>query len=467
MRLNSKPALLKPQPLVDERIEDVYVVTPLQEGMLFYSLNAPNSGAYINQQSYALEGEVDASAFRQSFEQVIGRHQILRTGFVTDEQGKPRQMVLRRVALPWQEYDWSDLSRADQEQRLEELLQRGRHRDFDLSSPPLVEATFIKCGPDRYQFIWRYHLTLLDGWSVAVVLAEVIAIYGALARGQALRLKQPLPFRRYIDWLERQDRVRGREYWRKTLQGFVAPTSIGEDQVVPATPTEDVYRQQEVSLQEGETAALKAFARKHRVTTHTVILGAWALHLAQQSGVDDVVFGNVVAGRPVELPGMESMVGLFINNLPVRARIEMDAPVVPWLQELQVQQAEARRYEYMSLPDIQQSSEVPRGTPLFSSVVVFQNYPVNAALASMGSPRIVAASSIERNSYPLMLVIEPGPRLLLRSVYDSRVFEAATVSRLIQRFRDVIASVLADEKQTIVAVRRGAIRASRELRASQ
>lgn len=442
--------LLPTIPADGELVEDVYRITPLQEGMLFYSLNAPGSGAYMNQQSYAFRGRLDLPRFRRAFDRVIARHPVLRTSFGLDAQGRPRQVVQRRAELPWTELDWTDVPAAEQEERLARQLEADRRIDFRLGHAPLMHATLIRRGADLSQFVWRYYLGLLDGWSVGVVLAEVLTVYGAELRGVAPALPPPIPYRTYIDWLDRQDRSRGAEYWRKLLRGFTTPTRLREDRAPgAAAPQGDPYHEVDVYLPEADARALRAFARIHRLTMHTVFLGAWALELARQTGSMDVVFGNVVAGRPVELAGFERMVGLFINNLPVRAALSADAALLPWLRALQAQQAEARQYEYMSLPDVQRGSEVPRGMPLLHSVVVFQNYPLKASLEGVGDLTMVEANCVERNSYPIMVVVEPSTRMLLRFIYDSRLFEAATITRLIERLRSLVNAITAEERQTL------------------
>lgn len=449
---------LSPAPSRD-LVEDTYGLTPLQAGMLFHSLDAPNSGTYLNQQSYTLRGHLDLLAFRHAFERVIARHQVLRTAFAWDASREPRQVVHRRAELPWEEHDWRELSRDEQERRLADLRRSSRRQDFDLSRPPLMRLTLVRRGADLYEFMWGYHLMILDGWSVAVILGEVVAIYDAIVRGTRVDLREPTPFRQYIDWLQRQDRSLAEQHWRRTLHGFATPTPLGEDRTSGDLPTgDDMYRETELTLEESETRALQRFARTHRLTPNTVVQGTWALHLARTNGLDDVMFGSVVAGRPVELPGIDTMVGLFINTLPVRVRIEADTPVVEWLRALQAQQAEARQYEYMPLLELQRWTEVPMGVLLFRSVLIFQNYPLKVSLSD--GPRsltMLAGSSVERNSYPLTVVIEPGPRLLMRFVSDRRRFDEGTVERMIEHFRRLLLNVCAERTQTLGGVSSGSV----------
>jgi hypothetical protein len=438
-----------------DAVADVYRATPLQQGMLFHSQLTPGSGTYLNQQSYALRGDLDVRAFRAAFTYIIARHPALRTAFVHDQLGAPLQIVQHDAPLPWSELDWRDVPGDEHEPRIAALLRELRAHDFDLARPPLMSLLLVRRGDQLYQFIWRYHLMLLDGWSVAVIFSEVLAAYDAIVRGAEPALPSPRPYRDYMDWLERQDRARGEAYWRRTLQGVTGPTPLGEDRAPnhELAPDPDTFRAVEAQLSESDSRQLRAFARRHRLTLNTVVSGAWALTLARGAGTSDVVFGSVFAGRPTELAGMETMVGLFINNLPVRARVIPDVGVVPWLQALQAQQAEAREFEYMSLLDILPLTDVARGTPLFESILIFQNYPFKASLATVsGNLELVAASSVEVNSFPITMVIEPGARFSVRCTYDSRRFDESTVMHLVERFTLLVAASSAVDDQTLGSV---------------
>jgi hypothetical protein len=418
-------------------IDDVYRLTPLQQGMLFHTLQAPDTGAYLNQQSYSLEGELDVSAFQEAFRLVIQRHAMLRTGFVLQPDGEPRQVVHRHADLPFEQRDWRDVTWETQEEMLRALLQASHKQGFDISQPPLMRLILIRRGEKLYHFVWRYHLMCLDGWSVAVILGEVVAIYDCVRRGVRAELQPPVPFRAYIDWLEKQDRGQAESYWQRELRAFRRPVSLGR--VVQEMPTDDVFEETELLLSKAETDSLRSAARRNQVTVNTLIQGAWALTLSHRSGAEDVVFGSVVSGRPVDLAGVETMVGLFINNLPVRVRVDPTASVGPWLRSLQARQAEARRYEYMALTDIQRWSDVPRGVSIFESILIFQNYPLRVSLTEPSRKlQMLAASSIERNSYPVTLVIEPGARLLARFVHDSRSFDRQAIAALGEQFKRLL-----------------------------
>lgn len=437
----------------EDALEDIYPLSPLQQGMLFHMVAAPKSGMYQSQQSYTLHGELDAVALKGAYQQVVDRHQILRTAFITATHGNSFQVVYRHLELPWEFYDWRNLPNAEQQGQMETLLHDGREKGFDLTRAPLLRVILIRLEDDLYQFTWNFHLMLLDGWSSSLVFGELVSIYDALRRNQPIALEPPLPYGNYIQWLQQQDQNKAEAYWRQTLQGFTTPTAIA-DRALVETPDElENYAEETLLLAESETAALRSFVGLHQLTLNTLIQGAWALLLSRRSGADDVVFGSVVSGRPTDYPGVESTVGLFINTLPVRVRVPSDAVLLSWLKRLQEQQAESRSFEFSPLVEIQGWSGVPRGQHLFESVLIFQNIPLSISLSEPVSKlRVVGMKSIERTNYPLTVVVEPGPRLLIKIVYNCRRFDAVTVTRLIEHFQRLLTNMIADPEDSLLSL---------------
>ena len=283
--------------------------------------------------------------------------------------------------------DWRGLSSLEQQGRLEAFLEADRARGFDLGQAPLMRCALLREAEDAYRFVLGFHHLLFDGWSLSLLLKEVLAFYEAYCRGRELRLESPRPYRDYIAWLQQQDLAQAEGFWREALRGMTAPTPlpIGRSE---GARLESRYAEQELRVSAALTAQLQGLARAHRLTLNTLVQGAWAVLLSRYSGEEEVVFGATVSGRPVELVGVEAMVGLFINTLPVRVEVPSQASLLPWLQQLQERQVEREQYAYSPLVAIQGWSEVPRGVPLFESIVVFENYPVGEALTEQrdGAP---------------------------------------------------------------------------------
>ncbi len=427
-------------------VEDFYPLSPMQQGMLFHSLYAPESGVYFEQLSCTLRGDLETLAFERAWQRVVDRHPVLRTAFVGEGLKEPVQVVRRQVKMPIEQQDWRGLSPAEQSSRLEAFLQAERRRNFVLSEPPLMRLALFCLAEDVYQFVWSHHHLLLDGWSVPMLLQEVMALYEAFRRGDDFHPPPRRPYRDYIVWLRRQDLSRAETFWRKTLEGFIAPTPLVVGRPIEGlVGQEERYDEQDTRLSAATTAALQSLARQHGLTLSTLVQGAWALLLSRYSDEEDVVFGATVSGRPADLPESELMIGLFINTLPVRVQIASDAPVVDWLQGLQVELVQMRQYEYSPLVQIHGWSQVPRGVPLFESILVFENYPVDTAMREQeGSLTVEKLHSFEQTNYPLTVVAGPGEELLLRIVYDCRRFEADTIGRMLGHLGALLDGIAAD-----------------------
>jgi amino acid adenylation domain-containing protein/non-ribosomal peptide synthase protein (TIGR01720 family) len=398
-------------------IEDIYRLSPMQQGMLFHSVLDAGSGVYFVQNSSRLR-IVDVGAFRGAWERLVGRHGVLRTGFEW-EQDEPLQVVYRGSELPWVEEDWSGLSGQEQGRKLQEALEQDRARGFELSCAPLMRVRAIRLEKEWWQVIWSYHHLLLDGWSTARLLEELTQIYDGLRTGAAVELAPVRPYADYIRWLSGCDMAAAETFWRERLRGFTSPARLPF--VLPdageGSPAD--YVGDEERLPAEVVSALDAMSAQCGLTLNTLVQGAWALVLARCADVPDVVFGSTVAGRPVDLPDSGKIMGLFIDTLPVRASVAPHVPVLEWLRDLQAAQAEARQYEYASLPDIARWSEVPRGQALFDTIVVVDNY--RTGNQGGGDNTATVVEGFEKSNYALTLTVTRlGPEIRLLLEYDRR-----------------------------------------------
>jgi surfactin family lipopeptide synthetase C len=420
-------------------IEDVYELTPMQAGMLFHTIMAPDSGVYFQQLVSTLVGALEVQAFRQAWQAVIDQHAILRTAFYWQQAKKSLQVVYRSVELPFRLLDWRDRPPAQQQAELQVLAAADRREGFDLGVAPLLRITLIQLADDVHTILWSHHHLLMDGWSLPLLLRDVFHAYGSLVQQAPLRLSRARPFRDYVLWLQQQDLAAAERFWRQTLRGFRAPTPLVVDHYAAGAGAVATPGVHETCLGEELAGALRQFARQHHLTLNTVVQGAWALLLSQYSGEQDVLFGVTVSGRPAELAGAEEMVGLFINTLPLRVQLEAQLELVPWLQQLQAQQSELRLYEYASLIQVQGWSEVPRGQPLFKSLVVFENYPASTLAGQQpGDLQLHETQILEQTNYPLTLVSAPGAQIPLRLSYDSTCFEPATIARMLSHLTTLL-----------------------------
>ncbi|MFN6559105.1 MAG: non-ribosomal peptide synthetase [Nostoc sp. ChiSLP01] len=436
----------------NKNIENFYPLSPMQQGILYHSLAVPESGVYFEQFSWTLQGKLNLTAFHRAWQYIVERHSILRTCFVWEGLKEPVQVVHRQVILPWQEDHWQHLSPEEQQQKLEVFLHNDRSGGFELTSPPLMRLTLIQLSDTCYNFTWSHHHLLLDGWSVAIIFKEVLACYKAFSNGQDLYLEPVRPYRDYIVWLQQQNLSEAEAFWRQILKGFTTPTRLWVDRgSINSLNLQNGYDEQKIQLSAVTTVALQSIAQQHQLTLNTLIQGAWALLLSCYSGEEDVVFGAVASGRPPTLAAAESMVGLFINTLPIRVKVSPEEFILPWLQKIQTQLLEVRQYEYSPLVKIQGWSEVPKGLALFESIIVFENYPVDASLGERDTNfEIEDFHGFERTNYPITLTVNPGKELLLKITYDdSDRFEGNTIIRMLGHLQALLESMVKNPQQRL------------------
>jgi len=436
----------------EPQIEDIYPLSPMQQGILFQTLYTPTSEAYFAQTSCTLRGKLNLSAFKQAWQKVFERHSILRTAFFWEGLDTPLQVVLKNVNLPYQLQDWRELAPSDQQARLEILLQTDRSQGFDLSSAPLplMRLMLIHLSNDTFELIWSSHHLLLDGWSTPLLLQEVFVLYQAFCHNHSPNLEKSRPYRDYIAWLMQQNLAEAKTFWRQVLKGFTTPTPLGIDKFSQKLSNEkEAYEEQEFKLPATISTSLKTFAKQHQITLNTLLQATWAILLSKYSDKEDVIFGATISSRPPVITGVESMVGLFINTLPVRVQVCHHQHLIPWLQELQSQQIETRQYEYSPLVQIQKWSEVPQGVALFESVMVFENYPDNSSLKDNLELEISNTRGVIRNHYPLTIRVLPSSELSLVIMYDCCRFDAATIDRIFSHFEILLTQFLKQHDITL------------------
>ncbi len=433
-----------------QQIEDLYPLSPMQHGMLFHSLFAPEAGSYFVQKSCTLRGKLNVAALEQAWQRILDRHPVLRTGFLWEDLDDPVQVVQRRVELPLQQQDWRELSAEEQQLRLTDHLDAERRRGFDLTRAPLMRLNLTRLADEEYRFTWSYHHLLLDGWCNTLILKEVFTFYEAFSQGREIELTASRPFRDYIAWLQGQDLSHAEKFWRDTLKGFTTPTRLEIDQLKRTHDAEQSFSEEHTLLSLEATRALQVIARKHRLTTHTVVQGAWALLLRCYSGQSDVLFGDVVAGRPAEIEGIETMMGMFVNALPVRIKVSPDMRLIPWLKSIQEQQIELRQYEYTPLVRVQQWSDLLPGAALFDTLLGYQNYPVDASLREgRGSIRIGDVSTIQAANHPITVTFTPVPELMSLIKYDCSRFEVGTIHRMLRHLNNLLEAIAANPEQRL------------------
>ncbi len=423
------------------RIEDIYPLSPMQHGMLFHSLYEQASGDYLNQLRVDVHG-LDPARFRAAWQAALDSHDILRAGFLWQgDLEQPLQVIHKHLELPFAEHDWR--GREALAEALDELAASERRRGFELEQAPLLRLVLVRMDEECYHLVYTHHHILLDGWSSAQLLGEVLARYtGEQAERTGGR------YRDYIAWLQAQDKRVSEAFWKEQLAELLEPTRLA--QAVAAEREQVGSGQFQRSLPPARTARLKTFAQRHAVTLNTLVQAAWSLLLQRYTGQDTVVFGATVAGRPAELAGIERQIGLFINTLPVVATPQPGMRLTDWLQEVQARSLALREQEHTPLFEIQRWAGL--GEALFDSLLVFENYPVAEALekGSPGGVRFGPVSNHEQTNYPLTVALGVGDSLTLQYSYDRQAFSDAAVEQLDRHLLNLLEGFVDNAERTLV-----------------
>ncbi|MGC4812301.1 amino acid adenylation domain-containing protein [Micromonospora sp. DT228] len=427
---------------------EVLPLAPLQEGLLFHAVSADEArGVYVVQFTLHLDGPLDGAALRRAGDGLLRRHPHLGAAFLHEGLPVPVQVIGETTRMPWREIDLSQFAPAEQESRLVDLVDAYRAARFQPTQPPMVRLLLVRLAAERHALVIGAHHILLDGWSTPLLITDLLALYHAEVRGTALA--PPPPYRDYLAWIARQDRTAARVAWRDVLDDLSGPSILAE----PAPEKEAVLPEHVISeLSEPLSTALRAQARAGGLTVNTFVQTAWALTLADALGRDDVVFGMTVAGRPPELPGVEKMVGLFINTLPVRVRLRADEDLAGLLARVQDEQSHLSGFQYLSLGEIQRAAGVGE---LFDSAVVFENFPLDmeALTEANGGLRMSGATGHDTPHFTFGLAVLPYERIAFRVTHRPDLLPRAEVERLVAAMVRALQLLVDHPERRVAAVR--------------
>ena len=430
-------AQLNTLPVPARDIQDLYPLSPMQQGMLFHTLFEQQAGHYVNQLRVEVSG-LDVPRFRAAWQSTLDAHEVLRSAFVSDLQ-PPVQVVRREVMLPFTEVD----ARGESSEWLAAWALAQRERGFDLVAAPLLRLAVLRTGERTHQLVYTSHHILMDGWSSSRLLGEVLQRYS----GQA-PAKQAGRYRDYIQWLQRQDAVASEAFWTRQLTALDEPTRLA--QVFRNAGSERGHGDHVQVIDAATTGRLGDFAREHRVTLNTLVQSAWLLVLQRYTGQSSVAFGATVAGRPADLPGVEEQLGLFINTLPVIASPRPEQSVTEWVQQVQALNIALREHEHTPLYDIQRWAG-RSGEALFDNILVFENYPVSDALQQAAPEGLVFGKldNQEQTHYPLTLVANLGETLSLRLSYDRQFYALENVTHMAKHLQNLLQALVNDPQAAI------------------
>ncbi|TES55745.1 amino acid adenylation domain-containing protein [Halalkalibacterium halodurans] len=466
---------------LEGNIEDLYSLSPIQEGMLFHSLLQPGTGVYVQQMAFKIKGEAFIERFMQSWEYVMNQHPILRTIFRWEGFEKPVQIVKAKASVHVDILDWTDRRFSSDfkvQDELGKLCKKLRESTVDISKDKLVCFTFVKLESNEFFFIWNYHHMLLDGWSMPTVLSQVCEVYTKLLHQEPLPKLESPPFRVFIDWYLKQDHSTAETFWKTMLDGYQHTTYLPIKQVDPVggRRIEEISGQthEEMTLQLSSASfrRLKQLATKKRVTLYSLIQTAWSILLHYASKKEDLIFGSVYSGRPASIKGIEDMVGMFINTLPIRVKIEADQTLNNLLQNAHALQMKVKEYEHTPLVDIKKWSGIQTRGELFDTCVIYANFP--NVMSTEGTQQIIEGvevsdiTALEQTNYPLTLSVVTNETMSLDVNFDTYKIDKGDVEHylfilehILNNFENRIESTLTDiskELDKLFQSRSGVIR---------
>ncbi|ELS00504.1 amino acid adenylation enzyme/thioester reductase family protein [Xenococcus sp. PCC 7305] len=417
-------------------LEDIYELTPIQKGILFHSLYDSTNGLYLFQDTFTIKASLNIETFVAAWQQVVQRHTILRTGFYWEDLEQPLQVVYQQVKLPFDYQDWQNIETEKQQEQLQSFLKRDRSRNFDLAQPCPMRLTFFRLADDIYELVWTRHFIVADGWSVPLLLNEVVQIYQSIEEKREFSLAPSTPFRSYITWLNQQDPSQAKQFWQQMLAGIKRPTPINNLYIEGNSDRQEQYDDRQIALSPTMSRQLNTFVKQHHLTLNTLIQGVWAILLSHYSNQTEVLYGCTVSGRPPELEGVESIAGMLLNTLPVRVKVEPEKAILPWLKQLQKLLVEIRQYEYSPLVEVKAWSEIPPGLPLFESIVVFENLPQPESLRDeKRALEIIDFNTFYKINYPITVVVVPSFPLLVGVNYNFNLVDAGTIDGILTHFK--------------------------------
>jgi amino acid adenylation domain-containing protein len=435
-----------------DNIASVARLTPTQEGLLFHAIDAPGSSAYCKQIVCELEGPLHSDAMRAAWQAVLARYDTLRTFFTWERRDAPLQVVRERVVLPWRELDWRQTGASDA--RLQRWLAEDRAEGLSATQAPMTRISVVRDADEHWWMVWTFHHLVVDGWSTHIVLRDVFQAYCRIVTGQPPDLRHGVPFDEYVQWVRGQDDQATEAFWRRQLQGFDTPTLLAPPaSVEPAADTDPRAVCLKVPLDGATANGLGRFAQACRVTPNTVVQGALALLLTRYTGQTDTLFGVTLSGRPPHLPDIEQRVGMFMNTLPLRVATPGAARVGEWLARLQAQNAELRDHEHSSLARVQALSDVPPRTPLFDTLLVFENFPRPGSLTPAESPVTLKGLDYQGIShYPLAVLAVPGDPFAFWFLFDAQRMTRPFVEQLSRHFTALLADLVRDPARRLADI---------------
>jgi amino acid adenylation domain-containing protein/non-ribosomal peptide synthase protein (TIGR01720 family) len=433
-------------------LEDIYPLSPMQENMLFHSLMDLDSNHYFQQMSYIVEGRLDVKAIEKTMNDLIARYDVLRTLFVHDGHERPVQIVLKERKIDCLYKDVrEECLQCQEEAVMLSYRSADMARTFDLRKDVLMRLTILQVSQQKFLFIWSHHHIIMDGWCMSIIVSEFSRLYAANMKAAIITLPAVVPYSKYIKWVEESDKQASTRYWSNYLDGYETLATLPKKEIAAIEKIPYSLAWEEFSIGKEQSKKMQKFSAEQGVTLNTLLQAAWGILLAKYNNVNDVVFGSVVSGRPTEIEGIETMVGLFINTIPVRVRYSPQDTVASLLQQVQQSTVESEQYQYQPLPEIQLLNQLGRG--LLDHIIVFEDYPGADKLNGEGQDYTVTGIELfEQANYDLMFIVIPGNEIRIKIDYNAHRYNKSTIQAITAHITNILDQLIADGFATLAGI---------------
>jgi amino acid adenylation domain-containing protein len=438
------------QKIDKENVEDVLSLTHTQEGMLFHYLTEGSSEQYFEQLSVTLEGRLDVRLLQNAWDHLAQTNEMLRTVFRWENVSKPVQIVLKEHLINIVEHDISGDRKEIQEKLIHEIRENDRKAGIDISVEPF-RILLVKLNENCFEMIISNHHILFDGWSTGILLKEFFETYEALVKGSQLKINRKTKFKEYAKWLQKLDKNHQAEYWRSYLAEFETNAEIPVD--YRDKGKECITQNHPVKLSEDLLNLLESIAKKHQITLASLLYTAWGILIQRYSNSNDVVFGSTVSGRTPEIKGIENIVGLFINTIPLRVKLKDKDTIIDLIKRVDIDLKERGEFESTPLVDIKSYADYKMKGNFFNSIVVIENYPLDAGLSEAnGSIKVVDYSTFEMTNFDLNLGISIFKGLSLNFVYNANSFNPETIAAIADHYINILGAITKDCNTSVALI---------------
>ncbi|MFT5822223.1 MAG: amino acid adenylation domain-containing protein [Crocinitomix sp.] len=443
---------------LDNSVEDIYELSPLQEGIYYHWLTEGAGSQYFEQMSYRIRAkELDIDKLKGAYDSLVARHGVLRTSFTNGYAGKSLQIVRKEASSNFYYENIGNLNDAsDKKNYVEQIKQKDKERGFDLTSESQMRLQVLELAEDEFEFIWSHHHILMDGWCMGVLINDFNQFWSNETIGTELNLNPAIPYSNYIDWLKTINRESSLTHWKNYLAGYSEVTEVPFN--LKAEGNKYVGSREYLHVEGDLFKKVDGLCNQLGITHSTFMQGVWGYLLSRYNNTNDVVFGTVVSGRPPELNGVEDMIGLFINTIPVRVKYESDETTNELLKRLQEEAIQTNPHHYINLSEVQAQSEL--GKDMINHIMVFENYVVKemdgeGVLNTEGNEEFSIESKeiFERTNYDLNLTVVPSENALsLTIIYNENCYTSSSLKRLMNHFVNVVGAFATDEDQSLNAI---------------